>query len=201
MIESLIEHARTIADQPVAPTDPPVSTTSPRRPEALFIACSDARIVPTLITGARPGQLFELRNVGNVVPPYHPRRPCGEAATIEYAVEILRVANIVICGHSGCGAVRTLQPGGLRMNAFGTWWWLTRTNRHHRRVAGSGSHSDTVTDPGQLHLLAQREKLRRYPKVARRIAAGQLRIHGWYYDLDTRIIHALQPETKRFAPL
>jgi carbonic anhydrase len=197
MIESLIQHARISARRGRLGTR---GSGGPPRPGVLFIACSDARIVPTLITGAEPGQLFELRNVGNVVPPYRPLRPCGEGATIQYAVGILRVSEIVICGHTGCGAVQTLQPGGLRVNAFDTWWWLTRTNkRPHRR--GTVPRAGAPADPGKRHLLAQREKLHRYPVVAKRVAAGELHVHSWYYDIGTGAIHVAQPEDDRFTPL
>ncbi|MCZ9341796.1 carbonic anhydrase, partial [Streptomyces sp. TRM76130] len=80
-------------------------------PDVLFITCSDSRVVPALITGARPGQLFELRTAGNVVPPYTAERPTGEAATIEYAVQVLGVDDIVVCGHSHCGAVGAMVRG------------------------------------------------------------------------------------------
>src|SRR5690242_9961617 len=105
-MESLIRHARTITPHPSTSPRPQAarSTAAPQRPEALFIACSDARVSPAFLTGARPGQLFELRNVGNVVPPHRPGRPTGEAATIEYAVCVLGVTDIVVCGHSDCGA-------------------------------------------------------------------------------------------------
>ncbi|SCK28524.1 carbonic anhydrase [Streptomyces sp. SceaMP-e96] len=80
-------------------------------PQALFVTCSDSRVVPALITGAAPGDLFELRTAGNIVPEYRPERPAGEAATIEYAVQVLGVEHIVVCGHSHCGAVGALVRG------------------------------------------------------------------------------------------
>lgn len=201
-MESLIKHARTITPHP--PTSPHVRTgpnaTATQRPEALFIACSDARVSPAFLTGAQPGQLFELRNVGNVVPPHRPGRPSGEAATIEYAVGVLGVTDIVVCGHSDCGAVRTLRPGGLSISAFTTWWWLTRTNKRSRPSA-----TEPSVDPGHLHLLAQLEKLRRYPKIARGLAQGRLRVHGWFYNLtDGRVFiapTANSPTTDSFTPL
>ncbi|HEU5027992.1 MAG TPA: carbonic anhydrase [Spirillospora sp.] len=201
-MESLIQHARTITPHPSTSPHPRTgtSTAAPQRPEALFIACSDARVSPAFLTGARPGQLFELRNVGNVVPPHRPGRPTGEAATIEYAVGVLGVTDIVVCGHSDCGAVRTLRPGGLSISAFTTWWWLTRTNQRSRQTAAAAP-----ADPGQLHLLAQLEKLRRYPKVARGLAHGRLRVHGWFYNLsDGRILAATTEDSTSaasFAPL
>ncbi|WP_031147843.1 carbonic anhydrase, partial [Streptomyces xanthophaeus] len=80
-------------------------------PATLFITCSDSRVVPTLITAAAPGELFELRNAGNIVPPYRPGYRTGEAATIEYAVEVLKVRDIIVCGHSHCGAVGAVARG------------------------------------------------------------------------------------------
>lgn len=193
-MDSLIAHARTLPVRRQADKGSPRNRAASHRPEAMFIACSDARVSPALLTGAGPGQILELRTVGNVVPPYRAGRCCSEAATLTYALEVLAITDIVVCGHSDCGAVRTLSPGGLTTAAFDTWWWLTRTNRHARRRNGD-------LDPGLAHLRAQLDKLRRYPKVERRLRRGRLRLHGWYYDLQTGTVQALEPDGARLAPL
>jgi carbonic anhydrase len=106
-MQSFIDHARTFAHSQGAELG---ELAAGQSPYALFITCSDSRVVPTLITGARPGELFELRTAGNIVPPYDVG-PSSEAATIEYAVEVLGVRDIVVCGHSHCGAVGALVRG------------------------------------------------------------------------------------------
>ncbi len=101
-MQPLIDNARTFGQRP----EKFAGLAQGQAPEVLFITCADSRVVPALITGARPGQLFELRTAGNIVPPYASEHPTGEAATIEYAVEVLGVQHIVVCGHSHCGASR-----------------------------------------------------------------------------------------------
>ena len=107
----LMKNARAFRERAAARADEFGRLADGQSPQALFITCSDSRVVPSLITGARPGELFELRTAGNIVPAYDPDRPSGEAATIEYAVEVLGVADIVVCGHSHCGAVGALVRG------------------------------------------------------------------------------------------
>lgn len=111
-MQSLVEHARTFTQHVAANAKDFERLADGQTPEALFVTCSDSRVVPSLITGARPGQLFELRTAGNIVPPYPGRdRPTGEAATIEYALCVLQVRDIIVCGHSHCGAVGAILRG------------------------------------------------------------------------------------------
>ncbi|GAB2824164.1 carbonic anhydrase [Actinocorallia aurea] len=148
----------------------------------LLIACCDAQLDPARLAGAEPGTCLELRTFGNVVPPYRPHRVTAEAATIAYATEILGVAEIVVLGHSGCGAVAALQPGGLRIRGFDAWWWLTRSGN----TAPPGPE-----DPGLTHLRVQVGKLLRYPKIKRRLAEGRLTLRAHYADQDA--ITTLEP--------
>ena len=106
-MQPLIDNARTFGQRP----EEFARLAEGQSPQVLFITCSDSRVVPALITGARPGELFELRTAGNIVPPYASEHPTSEAATIEYAVEVLGVRDIVVCGHSHCGAVGALVRG------------------------------------------------------------------------------------------
>src|ERR1041384_6086354 len=106
-MQPLIDNARTFGQRP----EEFAKLAEGPSPQVLFITCSDSRVVPALITGARPGELFELRTAGNIVPPYTSDTPCGETATIEYAVEGLGVQDIVVCGPSRCGAVGALVRG------------------------------------------------------------------------------------------
>ncbi|MGP4092187.1 carbonic anhydrase [Streptomyces sp. KR55] len=167
-------------------------------PEALFITCSDSRVIPALITGARPGEIFELRNAGNIVPPYDEQGAAsGEAATIEYALEVLGVQDVVVCGHSHCGAMSALTHGtdlsGLpRVDA-----WLEHARPGLEPVlgeAGRRSGDPTLREVVQLNVRNQLAVLREYPVARRLIDSGRLRLHGWYYEIDTGTVHELDED-------
>lgn len=179
-------------------------------PEALFITCSDSRVVPSIFTGARPGQLFELRTAGNAVPVYGAaERPSGEAATIEYAVSVLQVAEIVVCGHSHCGAVGARVRGDDLAAVPAVHSWLTSqlaepadlTRDGADGADGTGGAGADLSAAVQRHVRAQLARLRGYPCVADREAAGQLRLHGWFYAVDTGRVLELSPRTDLFLPL
>jgi len=176
-------------------------------PIALFLACSDARVMPTLLTMADPGELFQVRNVGNIVPA--PDLPAGVGATgaaIEFAVEVLGVADIVICGHSHCGAMKILlegPPAGCDLPHLERWLSHAAPVREH--VERYYAH---LTDPrarsnaaAEENVLQGVEHLRRYPGVARRLEAGDLRVHGWFLEIDTAQLFAYSPDVKQFLPL
>ncbi|MEU9483766.1 carbonic anhydrase [Streptomyces decoyicus] len=173
-------------------------------PQALFITCSDSRVVPSLITGAAPGDLFELRTAGNIVPEYRPEHPAGEAATIEYAVRVLGVEHIVVCGHSHCGAVGALVRGEDLTGVPAVRGWLESAAGELSRGAGADA-ADPVTpelaDAVQRHALAQAERLRAYPCVAEGIKAGRLFLDVWFYEVHTGAVRRHRPETGRFQPL
>ena len=156
-----------------------------QRPEALFITCSDARVVPSLISGARPGDLFELRTAGNIVPEYDRDHPTGETATIEYAVRVLGVRDVVVCGHSHCGAVRALVQDDDLSAVPAIRGWLARTAARPRT---SAPHSADLAEAVQRHVLAQVERLRTHPALAERTAQGSLAVHAWYYEVHTGVV-------------
>jgi carbonic anhydrase len=172
-------------------------------PETLFITCSDSRINPNLITQTRPGELFILRNAGNIVPPYGAANG-GEGATIEYAVAALGVRDIIICGHSHCGAMKgLLDPDGLsELPSVRNWLGHAETTR--RVIRENYSHLEgpaLVTATVQENVLAQLENLRTHPTVAARLARGVLHLHGWVYKLETGDVFAYDAESGQFAPL
>ncbi|MEI5101893.1 carbonic anhydrase [Streptomyces sp. PmtG] len=167
-------------------------------PLALFITCSDSRVVPSLITGARPGDLFELRTAGNAVPPYTSEGPAGaEAATIEYALCVLGVADIVVCGHSHCGAVGAKARGEDLADVPAVRDWLDR-QLSSELPADDGP---AVAGAVQRHVREQLERLRGYPCVRDRVDSGEVRLHGWYYEVHTGLVAAHHPETDLFLPL
>ena len=161
-------------------------------PEALFITCSDSRVIPSLITGARPGEIFELRNAGNIVPPYGSPGASGEAATIEYALEVLGVQDIVVCGHSHCGAMGALKSGDDLSALPGVDAWLQLARPELAPVLTAASDDPSLPDVAQGNVVNQLAVLRTYPVVRQRLDTGRLRLHGWYYEVDTGQVHELE---------
>ncbi|MFT7837414.1 carbonic anhydrase [Saccharothrix sp. BKS2] len=151
-------------------------------PTALFITCADSRIVTTAITGAEPGSLFELRTAGNVIPAYDQGSASGEIATIEFAVVQLGVAEVVVCGHSHCGAVRALNSDRAALDHLPN---MRRWLSSHARFRPYAEPDAALRAEGQGHVLAQLAALRDYPFVRERVESGALRLHGWFYDIET----------------
>ncbi|MEU2070897.1 carbonic anhydrase [Streptomyces anulatus] len=190
-MQSLVEHARTFTEHVAANAKHFERLADGQTPEALFVTCSDSRVVPSLITGARPGQLFELRTAGNIVPSYPAEdRPTGEAATIEYALRALQVRDIIVCGHSHCGAVGAVFRGDDLSAMPAVRHWLEH----------STDGRDPAADPEDLplaiqaHALAQLDTLRGYPSVRERLAEGTLGLHAWYYEVHTGSVSVHRPE-------
>lgn len=193
-MQPLIDHARAFGPRPeeFAPL------AQGQSPEVLFISCADSRVVPALITGARPGRLFELRTAGNIVPPYGSAAPTGETATIEYAVEVLGVSHIVVCGHSHCGAVGALVRGDDLDAVPAVRDWLAHAAEE---PACSDPADPAVAEAVQNHVLTQMLRLRSYPCVERRLAAGRLSLHGWYYEVHTGAVREHHAQTDTFEAL
>ncbi|MYW70078.1 carbonic anhydrase [Streptomyces sp. SID8379] len=193
-MQPLIDNARTFGQRP----EEFARLADGQSPQVLFITCSDSRVVPALITGARPGELFELRTAGNIVPAYSTEHPCGETATIEYAVEVLGVQDIVVCGHSHCGAIGALVRGDDLGTVPAVRDWLAH-------AADSPSAEDpadpTVAEAVQQHVLTQLLRLRSYPCVERRLADGRLRLRGWYYEVHTGGVREHRAATDAFESL
>ncbi|MGP4003289.1 carbonic anhydrase [Streptomyces sp. 8N706] len=171
---------------------------SGQSPEALFITCSDSRVIPSLITGARPGELFELRTAGNFIPEYRSDRPSSEAATIEYAVEVLGIADIVVCGHSHCGAVGAVVRREDLSAVPAVRDWLHSASPP---PVLPRPESPAIAEAVQDHVVRQLARLRDYPCVARGVAEGRLSLHGWFYEIHTGSVLAHQPHDDSFLPL
>ena len=172
-------------------------------PEALFITCSDSRINPHLITQTQPGELFLLRNAGNLVPPFGSSNG-GEAATIEYAVSALGVQDVIICGHSYCGAMGgLLHPETLKtMPSMALWLKHAEATReiiaqNYRDLKGDSLLTATVEE----NVLVQLDNLKTHPAVAVKLAQGKLRLHGWVYKVQTGEVFAYEAEKGQFVPL
>lgn len=174
-----------------------------QHPEALFITCSDSRINPNLITQTEPGDLFILRNAGNIIPP-HGAGHGGEGATIEFAVAGLGVEDIVVCGHSHCGALKgLLHPETLGdMPAVAAWLsHAEATRRIMRDKYADRTGAAQLTTAIEENVLVQLENLRTHPAVASRLACGKLKLHGWVYKIETGQVFAYDVERGQFAPL
>lgn len=163
-------------------------------PEVLFITCSDSRVIPALITGARPGEIFELRNAGNIVPPHAQQGASGEAATIEYALEVLGVQDIVVCGHSYCGAMGALKSGDDLSALPGVDAWLRLAKPRLAPVLDGSAADPSLPDVAQLNVVNQLSVLRSYPVARRRLDEGRLRLHGWYYEVDSGRVQELDAD-------
>lgn len=176
-----------------------------QNPEVLFITCADSRIDPNLVTQTEPGDLFICRNAGNVVPP-HSNQTGGMTASIEFAVAALGVTHIVVCGHSDCGAMK----GAINTDALSALphvkEWLG-----HCRVAtevvkercgcselNAEEHLQLVTEE---NVVQQMQHLRTHPAVASKIATGQVKLHGWFYNIETAAVTCYNEESGQFAPM
>lgn len=174
-----------------------------QRPETLFITCSDSRIDPNLLTQSKPGDLFILRNAGNIVPP-HSSANGGEAATIEFAVTALGVQDIIICGHSHCGAMYGLFKPELLDNMPAVASWLQHAGSTARIVKENYAHLEgpqLLTAAVEENVLVQLENLRTLPAVAARVMSGELKLHGWVYKIETGEVFAFEPQSEQFVPL
>lgn len=175
-----------------------------QKPDTFFVACSDSRVVPNTFASTDPGDLFVLRNPGNIVPPEETSAApaaAGAAAAVEFAVRRLGVTDVVVCGHSDCGVMKAISQG-TEKGAGPLAAWL--------RAAGD-SLSELERRPAlapdlpahdrlsQAHALVQLEHLETHAAVREAVAAGRLRLHAWFFDLDGADVHAWEPELGRFT--
>jgi len=172
-------------------------------PEWLFITCSDSRIVPDLILGTGPGDLFISRSIGNVVP-VSMNDVDGVTATIEYAVDVLKVPYVILCGHSDCGAIKAaINRTGLDK--------LPKANRWLQHVEAAFSHRQPLkSDDGEHaelcsvirgNVVAQLVNLKAQPAVSRAMREGRMQVFGWYYDILSGRIEQFDEEERRFVAL
>lgn len=181
-------------------------STEGQNPHTLFITCSDSRVLAELITQSKPGDLFVVKNIGNIVPPAAATGSTNStAAAIEFAVESLRVSDIVICGHSQCGAMNALLSDTPSERMPHLQEWLTLANPVRDIMRSQYGH---VPDPEQRkdiaageNVLFALENLHSYYCVQDRLMDGSLRLHGWFFKIATAELFAYNPDTRQFAPL
>jgi carbonic anhydrase len=178
------------------------SLATSQAPSTLFIACSDSRVVPELLTQAEPGSMFVIRNAGNIVPSYGPE-PGGVTATVEYAVAALGVTDIVICGHSDCGAMTAISTCKCldHMPAVANWLRYSDSAKLVNEARTHASAAERLTSMVRLNVIAQIANIKTHPSVAFALERGAVRLHGWVYDIESGSIEALNGITNRFVSL
>jgi carbonic anhydrase len=172
-------------------------------PAWLFITCADSRVVPDLILGTEPGDLFIARSIGNVVP-VSSLDVDGVTATIEYSVDVLKVRHAIVCGHSDCGAMKAALDRTKLVNLPKARRWLDHVEAafaHKQPLNPAEGESAELASLIRGNVVAQIENLRAQPPVARAAAEGRLTVHGWYYDILTGHIEEYDEGLKKFAPL
>jgi len=168
-------------------------------PDALFVACSDSRVVPNLFASTEPGDLFVVRNVGNIV------APCGEngasesdeseGAALEFSINTLRVQDVIVCGHSECGAMRALVDGREKLSLPHMRSWLRHAQPALERFQRAGSADGLAphNQVGQLNVLLQLDHLRSYPFIRDAEREGRLALHAWWFDIANADVYAWHP--------
>jgi len=177
-----------------------------QKPEVLFIGCSDSRVTPDLMLNSKPGDMFILRNVGNFVPPYkHDEDYHGSAAAIEYAVAVLKVKHIIVCGHSHCGACKSLYediPDTKSLIHVKTWLKLgAKAKERTLKNKKFNTQEEMFRATERNSIRYQLDNLLTYPDVKRLLQEGGIKVHGWYYDIKTAKIDYYDKSDDKFKPL
>ncbi len=177
-----------------------------QNPKTLFIGCSDSRVIPDLIVQTKPGDLFVVRNVGNFVAPYKPDEDFhSTASAIEYAIGVLGVSDVIICGHTHCGAIESLYQKDFDDTMIHTSKWLSLGEKAKTMamlaLGANAPRDDLLRATERLSIATQIENLLTYPYVKKLVDEDKLFIHGWYYDINTGAIEFYDPENFVFRSL
>ena len=175
-----------------------------QKPHTLFITCADSRVVAELITQSKPGDLFVIKNIGNIVPPAAADIGWNSTgAGIEFAVDVLGVSDVVVCGHSQCGAISALMnPANVSedLKTLRKWISLAEPVREtiERNYNHLSSEVDRIRAAEEENVLFSIEQLQGYPGVARRLQEGSLRLHAWFFKIDSAELFGYDPENRQF---
>ncbi|MCW2236257.1 carbonic anhydrase [Azospirillum canadense] len=189
-----------------------------QKPKILMIGCSDSRVDPALLTQAEPGEMFVVRNVANLVPPYQPDGAYhGTSAAIEYAVRVLNVGHVIVLGHAFCGGIQgliRLRAGTPDQNDFVSPWVSIASAALDPYVPLPSTDTDEERRKAELDRLQQNpgvveraavrtsvDNLMSFPFVREKVEAGDLELHGWWFDLDSGDLWAIDPKTGVFLPV
>jgi len=172
-----------------------------QKPDSLFIACSDSRVVPNLFASTNPGDLFVLRNLGNLIPPASSTQEDNSAqAVVEFSVLSLQVSDIIVCGHSECGAMQALAHGiGCECPHIHSWlkYGEESVAKVRSGLTLDGSLSE-INQISQMNVLQQMEHIRSYPFIQERIEREELRVHGWWFDIAKAAVYCYESELNQF---
>jgi carbonic anhydrase len=203
-MERLIEgHKRFLAEAFPARRDQFHLLAEGQAPETLFVTCADSRVVPDLILQTQPGDLFICRNAGNVIP-RHGEPAGGVSATIEYAVQVLRVRHVIVCGHSDCGVIRALMNPEQLNGLENVKDWLQHVEPAWGYLKGVEGQDGELTRHKaltQANVLVQMDNLHSHGYIQAALREGRLRIHGWYYDILSGGIERFDEQAGKFVPL
>ncbi len=179
------------------------AASEPQKPHTLFITCADSRISPEALTQSGPGEIFVTRNIGNLVPAYG-QTPGSVTAVVEYSVVHLNVSQIVVCGHSDCGAMKGLLNRESLTNLPMVDKWLQHADAALSVARARYPHTSSgeiLTRLIEENVLLQMHHLRTHPSVAGRVAAGKLSVYGWVYEIGEGSVKEYQPERQEFASI
>lgn len=175
-----------------------------QHPKALIVACADSRVDPALLTGAEPGDMFVVRNVANLVPPYEPGGSFASVpAALEFAVLSLEVEHVIVLGHGQCGGIHALMNGAGPGGEF-IGKWVSIAQRARERVLAELPAKPPVLQARaceQAAILVSLENLMTYPWIAQRVAAGAMHLHGWYFDFAEGSLLRYSPASNAFEPI
>lgn len=178
-------------------------------PDTLFIACCDSRVVPNVFASSDPGDLFVVRNIGNLIPPYHciaennADMEVSVAAAIEFSLLFLNVSDVVICGHSDCAAMRSFvdKDFDIKEKKFLSTWlrYAAPSYERFQKVQMDPKKISPHNALSQINVLQQLDHLKTYPWVAEQLRNKEIRIHGWWFDLASADVYHYNPEAKDFV--
>lgn len=179
-----------------------------QKPDALFIACSDSRVAANVFASTDPGDLFVMRNVGNIIPPFDPNTPVfareSAGSAIDFALNTLNVRDIIVCGHSECGAMCALTEGRDQVKSPHLQSWLRHAEQAREKfLAGRGLDPSLTphNQISQLNVLEQLMHLKSYPPVAEKIRKGEIGLHGWWFDIAKAEVNSYDANQKKFIPI
>ncbi|MFH1832263.1 MAG: carbonic anhydrase [bacterium] len=176
------------------------------KPDALFVACCDSRVVPNVFASSDPGDLFVVRNLGNLVPPYHCtskddyERDISVSAAIEFSLLGLNIRDIIICGHSSCGAMHALMNHNVESKCLNQW--LEYAAPSYKKFEKMGVFDTELTQCdllSQINVLQQLDNLKTYPLVKERLQNNTLRLHGWWFDLETADVYIYDQKDEKYV--
>jgi carbonic anhydrase len=174
-----------------------------QKPDALFIACSDSRVVPNLFASVNPGDLFVLRNIGNLIPPaFSSPQENSASAVLEFSIFTLNVSDIIVCGHSECGAMQALAQGIDALSCPHLESWLKYGEESLNKVRKGFIINPSLSEHNQIsqvNVLQQMQHIKSYPFISHRVEKKQLRIHGWWFDIAQADVYCYEEDLNQFV--